>query len=84
MTEQGWLQLDVLENSNHPILKRVEIMALHIRNHTKTTDMDVDKLVKWEEINAQALSMTLMNTVPNVQAGLDCSTAKATWDGLMN
>ena len=26
--------------------------------------------------------MILMNIVPNVQAGLDCSSAKATWDGL--
>jgi len=43
---------------------------------------DVDKLAKWEEIDAQALSMILMNIVPNVQAGLDCSSAKAAWDGL--
>ena len=46
--------------------------------------MDVGKLAKWEEIDAQALSMILMNIVPNVQAGLDYSSMKATWDGLMN
>jgi len=73
-------QLDVLENSNHP--KRIETMALYIGNRTKTPDLDIDKLAKWEEIDAQALSMILMNIVPNVQAGLDCSSAKATWDGL--
>src|SRR5882724_9732960 len=36
----------------------------------KPTAADVDKLAKWEEIDAQALSMILMNIVPNVQAGL--------------
>jgi len=42
----------------------------------------MDKLAKWEEIDAQALSMILMNIVPNVQAGLDCSSMKAAWDKL--
>src|SRR5882672_383190 len=50
-----------------------------IPRHANT---DADKLSKWEEIDAQALSMILMNIVPNVQAGLDCSSAKAAWDGL--
>jgi len=44
--------------------------------------MEVDKLAKWEEIDAQALSMILMNIVLNMQAGLDCSSAKAAWDSL--
>jgi len=44
---------------------------------------DVNKLAKWEEIDTQALSMILMNIAPNVQAGLNCSSAKATWDGLL-
>jgi len=48
----------------------------------RPADTDVDKLAKWEEIDAQAVSMILMNIVPNVQAGLDCSPAKAAWDGL--
>ena len=48
----------------------------------KPAAADVDKLAKWEKVDAQALSMILMNIVPNVQAGLDCSSAKATWDGL--
>src|SRR5882724_8622654 len=48
----------------------------------RPADMEVDKLAKWEEINAQALSMILMNIVLNVQAGLDCSSAKAAWDSL--
>src|SRR5882724_1242256 len=48
----------------------------------RPADTEVDKLAKWEEMDAQALSMILMNIVPNVQAGLDCSSAKATWDGL--
>jgi len=48
----------------------------------KPTAADVNKLAKWEEIDAQALSMILMNIVPNVQAGLNCSSAKAAWDGL--
>ena len=48
----------------------------------KPAAADVNKLATWEEIDAQALSMILMNIVPNVQAGLDCSSAKAAWDGL--
>jgi len=42
----------------------------------KPTAANVDKLAKWEEVDAQALSMILMNTVLNVQAGLDCSLQK--------
>ena len=30
----------------------------------------------------QALSTILMNIAPNVQAGLDCTSAKAAWDSL--
>ena len=48
----------------------------------RPADTDTDKLAKWEEVDAQVLSMILMNIVPNVQAGLDCSSAKAAWDGL--
>jgi len=48
----------------------------------RPTDTEPEKLAKWEEVDAQALSMILMNIVPNVQVGLDCSSAKAAWDGL--
>jgi len=47
----------------------------------KPTSSNAEKLEKWEQVNAQALSMILMNIIPNVQAGLDCSSAKAAWDG---
>ena len=45
---------------------------------------EVDKLAKWEEVDAQALSTILMNIAPNVQAGLDCSSSKDAWNGLLN
>src|SRR5882724_7907708 len=48
----------------------------------RPSDSDIDKLAKWEEMDAQALSMILMNIVPNIQAGLDCLSVKAAWDGL--
>src|SRR5467141_5116760 len=48
----------------------------------RPTGSDVDKLARWEEGDAQALSTILMNILPNVQAGLDCSSAKAALDGL--
>src|SRR5467141_2724715 len=48
----------------------------------RPADTNVEKLAKWEETDAQALSMILMNIVPNVQAGLDCLSTKAAWDGL--
>src|SRR5882672_4333168 len=48
----------------------------------RPTGSDADKLARWEEGNAQALSTILMNILPNVQAGLDCSSARAAWDGL--
>ena len=44
---------------------------------------EADKLTKWRETDAQALSIILMNISPNVQAGLDCSSLKAAWDGLL-
>ena len=45
---------------------------------------EMDKLTKWEEVDAQALSTILMNIALNVQAGLDCSSSKAAWDGLLS
>jgi len=49
----------------------------------KPAAADVDNLAKWEEVNAQALSMILMNIVLNMQAGPNGSSVKAAWDGLM-
>jgi len=48
----------------------------------RPADTNVDKLAKWEEIDSQALLIILMNIIPNAQVGLDCSSAKATWDSL--
>ena len=36
------------------------------------------------EINAQALMTILMNITLNVQASLDCSSAKTAWDSLVS
>jgi len=63
-----------------PYLKGLRLWPYISGSLPKPTD--ANKLDKWEEIDAQALSMILMNIVPNVQAGLDCSSAKAAWDGL--
>jgi len=45
---------------------------------------EVDKLAKWEEIDAQALSTILKNIMPNIQVGLDCSSSKTAWDRLLS
>src|SRR5882724_6419870 len=42
-----------------------------------------EKLKGWEENNAQALSTILMNITLNSQAGLDCTSSKLVWDGLV-
>src|SRR5882724_1302458 len=47
-------------------------------------DIKTEKVIRWEEIDAQALSTILMNITPNVQAGFDCSSAKMAWDGLVS
>ena len=65
-----------------PYLKGTRLLPYISGTKPKPTSSDVEKLEKWEEVDAQALSMILMNIVLNVQAGLDCSSAKATWDGL--
>jgi len=48
------------------------------------SDTGTEKMVRWEEVDAQALTIILMNITPNVQAGLDCSSSKAAWDGLLS
>jgi len=45
---------------------------------------EIDKLIRWEELDAQALSTILMNIAPNVQAGLDGSSMKTAWDSLVS
>src|SRR5882724_1739425 len=46
----------------------------------KSNITDTEKLNRWEEVDTQALSTILMNIAPNVQAGLDCSSAKTAWE----
>jgi len=65
-----------------PYLKGSRLWPYISGTMPKPTVTDIDKLAKWEEVDAQALSMILMNIVPNVQAGLDCLSVKATWDRL--
>src|SRR5882672_1957317 len=65
-----------------PYLKGSRLLPYISGTMQRPADTEVDKLAKWEETDAQALSMILMNIIPNVQAGLDCSSAKAAWDGL--
>src|SRR5882724_7444982 len=67
-----------------PYLKGSRLWPYVSGTMAKPNIMDVDKLAKWEEIDTQALSTILMNIVPNIQAGLDCSSAKAAWDGLLS
>jgi len=66
-----------------PYLKGLKLWPYVSGTALKPTTTDIDKLSKWEEVNAQALSTILMNISPNVQGGLDCSSAKAAWDGLL-
>jgi len=49
----------------------------------KPDTTEIKKWVKWEEGDVQALSTILMNITLNVQARLDCSSAKAAWDSLI-
>ena len=65
-----------------PYLKGSKLWPYIARTIPKPNATDTEKLTKWEEVDAQALSTILMNITPNVQAGLDCSSAKAAWDGV--
>src|SRR5882724_4857059 len=38
-------------------------------------DTKTKKVIRWEEIDTQALTTILMNITPNVQASLDCVSA---------
>jgi len=50
MSKGRQLKLDLLGNSNHTLLDRVKIMAIHLRIHTKTTLADANKLAKWKRL----------------------------------
>src|SRR5882672_4353291 len=65
-----------------PYLKGSRLWPYISGTMRRPADTNVDRLAKWEEVDTQALSMILMNIIPNVQVGLDCSSAKAAWDGL--
>src|SRR5467141_1249423 len=67
-----------------PYLKGSKLCPYVSGTTLKPADVEIDKQMKWEEVDAQALSNILMNITPNVQAGLDCSSAKAAWDELLN
>ena len=67
-----------------PYLKGSKLWPYMSGTIPKPGNADVEKLARWEELDAQALSTILMNVTPNVKAGLDCSSAKTIWDGLLN
>jgi len=62
--------LDLLEDPNNSLSERVKALALHIWKLSKPSATEPNKLMKWEEVDAQALFTILMNIVPNIQAGL--------------
>src|SRR5882724_8904385 len=67
-----------------PYLKGSKLWPYISGTLLKPNVAEMDKLTKWEEVDAQALSTILMNIALNVQAGLDCSSSKAAWDGLLS
>ena len=67
-----------------PYLKGSKLWPYIDRTILKPDTTEIDKLIKWEEANVQALSTILMNIAPNVQARLDCSSTKVAWDGLLS
>src|SRR3979490_1551370 len=66
-----------------PYLKGLKLWPYVSGTVLRLATTDIDKLAKWEEVDTQALSTILMNIAPNIQAGLNCSSAKAAWDGLL-
>ena len=69
---------------NVPYLKGSKLWPYISRTILKPGITATEKLFRWEEVDAQALSTTLMNITPNVQAGLDCVSAKTAWDSLVS
>src|SRR5882724_919395 len=67
-----------------PYLKGLRLWPYISGTIPRHSDTRTEKLIRWEEKDAQALSTILMNINPNAQAGLDCSSAKAAWDDLLS
>ena len=67
-----------------PYLKGSKLWPYIARIIPKPDTTETENVVKWEEADVQALSTILMNITPNVQAGLDCLSAKAVWDSLLS
>src|SRR5882724_8718818 len=67
-----------------PYLKGSRLWSYISRTIPRHGDTRTEKMVRWEEVDAQALTIILMNITPNIKAGLDCSLAKAAWDGLLS
>src|SRR5882724_217137 len=67
-----------------PYLKGLRLWPYISGTVPRHSDTGTEKLIRWEEKDAQVLSTILMNINPNAQAGLDCSSAKAAWDDLLS
>src|SRR5882724_2616208 len=67
-----------------PYLKGLRLLPYISGTVPRHSDTRAEKQIRWEEKDVQALSTILMNINPNAQAGLDCSLAKAAWDGLLS
>src|SRR5882724_3080560 len=67
-----------------PYLKGSKLWPYISGSIPKPVTTEVNKVARWEEIDSQALSTILMNVAPNVQASLDCTSAKAAWDRLLS
>jgi len=60
-----------------PYLKGVKLWPYISGTVAKPNAAEADKLVRWEQVDAQALPTILMNIAPNIQARLDCFCSKA-------
>src|SRR5882724_3769738 len=65
-----------------PYLKGSRLWPYVSRMVPRHGDTKTEKVIRWEEINTQALTTILMNITLNVQASLDCSSVKTAWDSL--
>jgi hypothetical protein len=67
-----------------PYLKGMKLWPYVTGTAAKPMSTKPENLEVWEQSDAQALTLILMNITPSVQAGLDCTSAKAMWDGLLS
>src|SRR5882724_2072341 len=67
-----------------PYLKGSRLWPYIYGTVPRHSNTGTEKLIRWEVKELQALTTILMNITPNVQAGLDCSFAKAAWDSLLS